>query len=43
LGAGVSHPALHSPSYDFPEELLVPGIKMLKEIISETTKINKIN
>jgi metal-dependent amidase/aminoacylase/carboxypeptidase family protein len=33
LGAGSEHPALHSPDYDFPDELLVPGVDLLMEIV----------
>jgi len=32
LGAGEDHPALHNPDYDFPEELLLPGIYMYRRI-----------
>jgi len=32
LGAGTDQPALHNPDYDFPDKLLVPGIKMFFNI-----------
>lgn len=32
LGAGVEHPALHHPSYDFPDDLLDPGMRILHRI-----------
>lgn len=35
LGAGRDHPALHHPSYDFPDELLEPGITLLDELIAQ--------
>jgi metal-dependent amidase/aminoacylase/carboxypeptidase family protein len=28
LGAGRDHPALHSPGYDFPDDLLAPGLDL---------------
>ncbi|MFH2055369.1 MAG: amidohydrolase [bacterium] len=33
LGAGEHHPALHNPTYDFPEELIEPGMKLFTRII----------
>ncbi len=33
LGAGINQPALHHPDYDFPDELIEPGIKIFKKII----------
>lgn len=33
LGAGENHPALHNPDYDFPDELLLPGIYMYRRIM----------
>jgi amidohydrolase len=33
LGAGEDHPALHHPDYDFPEQLLEPGINIFTKII----------
>ena len=29
LGSGVETPALHAPTYDFPDELLEPGVEIL--------------
>lgn len=33
LGAGEGCPALHNPDYDFPDELLEPGIELYKRIM----------
>ncbi len=33
LGAGEDCPALHNPDYDFPDELIEPGIKMYRRIM----------
>jgi amidohydrolase len=33
LGAGENHPVLHHPEYDFPEELIQPGIDLYSAII----------
>ena len=33
LGSGVDHPALHSPSYDFPDELIPVGLELFEGII----------
>lgn len=33
LGAGEGQPALHNPDYDFPDELLQPGIYMYRRIM----------
>lgn len=33
LGAGLDHPALHHPDYDFPDELLPTGIELFKQIL----------
>lgn len=32
LGAGTEQPKLHNADYDFPDEIIVPGIKMFYEI-----------
>lgn len=32
LGAGMDQPALHNPDYDFPDEVIVPGINMFLNI-----------
>jgi metal-dependent amidase/aminoacylase/carboxypeptidase family protein len=34
LGAGIDHPALHNPEYDFPDTLISPGIRMYIGIIN---------
>jgi amidohydrolase len=34
LGAGIKHPALHNPDYDFPDEIIVPGVKTFYSIIN---------
>lgn len=33
LGAGENSPALHNPDYDFPDELIKPGVKIFSGII----------
>ncbi len=37
LGAGENTPALHNPDYDFPDELIKPGISMFYQIIKTLT------
>ncbi len=32
LGAGLQAPALHNPDYDFPDEIIETGVKMMLEI-----------
>ena len=32
LGAGRDHPALHDPGYDFPDALIVPGVRIFDRI-----------
>jgi amidohydrolase len=32
LGAGVDHPVLHGPEYDFNDDLLLPGVTVLERI-----------
>ncbi len=32
LGAGIDHPALHNPDYDFPDEIITTGINMFLNI-----------
>ncbi|WP_412504283.1 amidohydrolase [Roseovarius sp. SYSU LYC5161] len=32
LGAGTDHPALHNPDYDFPDELIAPGIRIFWQV-----------
>lgn len=32
LGAGVTHPALHNPDYDFPDALIAPGVAIFDQI-----------
>jgi len=33
FGSGLNQPALHHPTYDFPDDLVEPGVKMFMEII----------
>lgn len=33
LGAGLDHPALHSPGYDFPDELIPVGVTLFVSIV----------
>ncbi len=39
LGAGEEHPALHSPEYDFPDELLTIGTQLLWRIIEQSMSV----
>jgi amidohydrolase len=34
LGSGIKHPALHNPDYDFPDEIIVPGVITFYSIIN---------
>jgi len=34
IGAGVDTPALHQPTYDFPDAILPTGIELLASIMS---------
>ncbi|HPD64655.1 MAG TPA: amidohydrolase [Bacteroidia bacterium] len=38
IGSGIHHPELHTPDYDFPDEIIEPGIKMLTSIIHQISK-----
>lgn len=33
LGSGENHPALHNPDYDFPDEIIEPGVRMFDSIV----------
>lgn len=33
IGTGIHSPALHSPEYDFPDELITPGVNVFRRII----------
>ena len=35
LGAGENSPALHNPDYDFPDELLEPGVRLMERIVRQ--------
>lgn len=35
IGSGVDHPPLHNPDYDFPDELIEPGVNIFLGIIEE--------
>lgn len=35
IGAGIGHPELHHPDYDFPDEIIVTGTKMFYSIIKK--------
>ncbi len=35
LGAGEDHPALHDPTYDFPDALIAPGVALFRQILAE--------
>ncbi|WP_397541638.1 amidohydrolase [Roseovarius salis] len=32
LGAGCDHPALHNPDYDFPDDLIAPGVMLFERV-----------
>ena len=32
LGAGRDHPALHTPDYDFPDDLIAPGVRLFDQV-----------
>jgi amidohydrolase len=32
LGAGAGHPALHNPDYDFPDDLIAPGVAVFDHV-----------
>lgn len=34
IGAGLEHPSLHNPDYDFPDDLIQPGINMFLAIVN---------
>ena len=35
LGSGKNQPALHNPHYDFPDEIIEPGVKVFYSIIKQ--------
>jgi len=35
IGAGTHHPELHHPDYDFPDEIILTGVKMFYSIIQK--------
>ncbi|MDF1544962.1 MAG: amidohydrolase [bacterium] len=39
LGAGEDHPALHHPDYDFPDDLIDPGISLFMETINNLQEL----
>ncbi|MBU1638682.1 amidohydrolase [bacterium] len=41
IGAGEQHPPLHHPDYEFPDELIEPGIEIFRQIIRQSTQ-NKL-
>jgi len=38
LGSGENHSDLHTPHYDFPDEIIEPGIRMYHEIIRQINR-----
>lgn len=38
LGSGERHPDLHTPDYDFPDEIIEPGIRIFQEIINQLNR-----
>ncbi|MFT7197786.1 MAG: metal-dependent amidase/aminoacylase/carboxypeptidase family protein, partial [Marinoscillum sp.] len=39
LGAGATHPALHNPDYDFPDDLILSGSQMFIRIIENALHV----
>lgn len=37
IGAGINHPKLHNPDYDFPDELIIVGTEMMYSVIKNIT------
>ena len=35
LGSGVDHPELHRPNYDFPDEIIEPGVNLYVGIVRQ--------
>lgn len=35
LGAGVDHPRLHNPDYDFPDELIPQGVRIFARVVQD--------
>lgn len=35
LGAGVDHPMLHNPDYDFPDALIAPGVAVFHRVLRQ--------
>ena len=35
LGSGESHPALHNPDYDFPDELIAIGVRVFMRVVRD--------
>jgi metal-dependent amidase/aminoacylase/carboxypeptidase family protein len=35
IGAGEGHAALHNPDYDFPDDLISPGVRVFARVISD--------
>lgn len=35
LGAGVDHPALHNPDYDFPDDLIPIGVQVFHKVMTD--------
>ena len=35
LGSGIDHADLHSPNFDFPDEIIEPGVNLFKGIVEE--------
>jgi metal-dependent amidase/aminoacylase/carboxypeptidase family protein len=35
VGAGTTHPQLHNPDYDFPDEIIAPSVELFYKISKE--------
>lgn len=43
LGSGLNTPALHNPDYDFPDEILEPGVEVFCQIVNQINEFTKTN
>ena len=42
FGAGENHPALHHPDYDFPDDLIQPGIRLLESTTRKLLELKHV-
>ncbi len=41
LGSGLDHPSIHNPDFDFPEEIIAPGINMFTSVVEKTAGLGR--